>query len=84
MAGFRVVCVQEELFILTAGFREIRHGRYFVGNTEVLLYAGSEVAMKYNNIVFASRLVFRLSSDNNYFPLCVSLISVYLCLTSCV
>jgi hypothetical protein len=41
MAGSRVTCVQEELLLLTSGFREIRHGRCIVGNTEVL-YAGPE------------------------------------------
>ena len=43
MAGLRVTCLHEELLILTSGFREIRHGRCFVGNTEVLSYACSEV-----------------------------------------
>ena len=43
VAGLRVTCVQEELLILTSGFREIRHGRCFVGNTEALSYADSEV-----------------------------------------
>ena len=42
VAGLFVTCVQG-LLILTSGFREIRHGRCFVGNTGILWYAFSEV-----------------------------------------